>query len=348
MELIQFQGDKSNLIVGFAESRIGGRNENQDSYGFAQTGHGVVMIVCDGMGGGPGGKIASDIAVNGIISSIVNADDDKDIPSLLKDAFQCANRAIINAADNNTVYLGDSSSTLHGMGSTATALFITEEAAYAAHVGDSRIYQIRGRNKIFRTFDHSLVFDLVKQNVITEEQARLSAQSNIITRALGIHQEVTVDIAILPFEKGDRFMLCTDGIHGVLPEKSLIKMVANKQQSLGAIVDDIATLADNIGHSSGGSHDNLTIAIVETNVDSKIKSMMSKKTKRLILLLLVLCVVSIFINLSFFMKGHVDDNSILADSAKIWAKRDSIKSDSIVHLNDSIMNLQNIISGKNN
>lgn len=90
--------------------------------------------------------------------------------------------------------------------------------ATIAHVGDSRVYQFRGRTKIFRTFDHSMVFDLVKQKVITEEQARLSAQSNVITRALGIKPDLEVEILERPFEAGDRFLLCTDGIHGSIEE----------------------------------------------------------------------------------------------------------------------------------
>ena len=100
------------------------------------------------------------------------------------------------------------------MGSTCTVLLINDTSAIVAHVGDSRVYQIRGRNKIFRTFDHSMVFDLVKQKVITEEQARLSAQSNVITRALGIKPDIEVDVVELPYDAGDRFILTTDGIHG--------------------------------------------------------------------------------------------------------------------------------------
>ena len=101
---------------------------------------------------------------------------------------------------------GNENPSLKGMGSTATVLLLSDKSAFVAHVGDSRVYQIRSGKKIFRTFDHSMVFELVKQKVITEEQARLSAQSNIITRALGMQPDLQVDVVERPYEKGDRFV----------------------------------------------------------------------------------------------------------------------------------------------
>ena len=177
MDLIQ-QLNTPDFIVGFAESRIGGRSENQDSYGSAETPYGFVVTVCDGMGGGPGGKTASSIAVKEIILGIKDGNPDDTTVNIVIKAIRRANLAIIEA--------GKETPALKGMGSTCTILLISTDSAIIAHVGDSRVYQLRGKNKIFRTFDHSMVFDLVKQKVITEEQARLSAQSNVITRALGI------------------------------------------------------------------------------------------------------------------------------------------------------------------
>lgn len=88
------------------------------------------------------------------------------------------------------------------MGTTVTVLLINEEKATVAYVGDSRIYQIRKGRKIFRTFDHSMVFRMVKKKIITEEQARLSAQSNIILRAVGLKPDLDVDVFDLPYDKG--------------------------------------------------------------------------------------------------------------------------------------------------
>ena len=285
MELNTLHKNDTDIFVGFAESRIGGRAENQDSYGYKETPLGFLLTVCDGMGGGPGGKTASSIAVEEIITGIDEANDDEEISNIIIKAIRRANMAVIEAANENP--------SLAGMGSTATVLLLSEQSAFIAHVGDSRVYQIRGGRKIFRTYDHSMVFELVKQKVITEEQARLSAQSNIITRALGMKPDLEVDIVERPYVKGDRFVLCSDGIHGSMPEKELLKMFGNRKISLGALVDDISTCVDNLGRTNGGHHDNMTLAIVETKNNSKLKEKMSKRAITIILALALLCMAGV-------------------------------------------------------
>lgn len=269
-------------LEAFAESRQGGRSENQDSWEAADTPFGFVVTVCDGMGGGPGGKTASSIAVQTILSTFMGQDvvetvesgeaepseNGKDsLPSpdsVLSKAVDNANQAIRSACIDNP--------SLKGMGSTCTILLISEsKKAFIAHVGDSRVYQIRGHKKIFRTFDHSMVFDLVKQKVITEEQARLSEQSNIITRALGVSTIAEPDIECVTYKPGDRFLLCTDGIHGTMPERELIRR-ASEFGPVGKTVDDIATFVDGTGRKNGGGHDNLTLVLVKMNKQSIIKN----------------------------------------------------------------------------
>lgn len=288
MELKTLHTNDNDIFVGFAESRIGGRPENQDSYGFKETKLGFLLTVCDGMGGGPGGKTASTIAVTEIIAGVEESNEDEEVANILIKAVRRANMAILEA--------GNQTPSLQGMGSTATVLLLSEKSAYIAYVGDSRVYQIRGGKKAFRTFDHSMVFELVKQKVITEEQARLSAQSNVITRALGMKPDLEVDVLERSYDKGDRFVLCSDGIHGSMPEKELLKLIANRRSSLGAVVDDIATYVDNLGRSNGGNHDNLTLAIIETKINSKLKEKMSRLAKNLILALSILCVASVALN----------------------------------------------------
>lgn len=289
MELKQLHKDKNDIFIGYAESRIGGRSENQDSFGFKETKFGFLLTVCDGMGGGPGGKTASSIAVREIIDNIEMANGEEDIPNIIIKAVWQANMAIFNEGENNPQ--------LKGMGSTATVLLLAKHSAIVAHVGDSRVYQLRGKRKIFRTFDHSMVFEYVRQGRLTEEQARLSANSNIITRALGIVPDVQVDVKELAYEKGDRFLLCTDGIHGTMPEKELLKLVANKKSPLGSVADDIATNIDNLGRSEGGGHDNLTLAIVETKFNSELEQKMNRKAKIILLALSLVCAVSIALNI---------------------------------------------------
>ena len=288
MELQNLFPADGHLLTAFAESRIGGRQENQDSYGCCKTRYGYLFTVCDGMGGGPGGKTASAIAVKEIVDGIANAESDEAVPNIIIKAIRRANMTIIERGDEDAAF--------KGMGATATVLLVSEQSAFVAHVGDSRVYQIRRRHKVFRTFDHSLVFEMVSQKVITEEQARLSAQSNVITRALGVKPDLEVDITELPYERGDRFMLCTDGIHGSMPEKELVRMVSDHSGTLGALVDDVATCVDNIGRSSGGGHDNLTLAMIEMHINSKLKEKMSIKVKAIIGSMAAMVAASLLLN----------------------------------------------------
>ncbi len=276
-------------FVCFGESRIGGRPENQDSFGYADTKFGLLVTVCDGMGGGPGGKAASSIAVKEIIDGVLETSGDETPSNALLKAIHRANHAILEAVDENPK--------LNGMGTTCTALLINKVSAIVAHVGDSRVYQLRGRRKVFRTFDHSMVFGLVKEKVITEEQARLSEQSNIITRALGLKPELEIDITERPYEKGDRFMLCTDGIHGTMPEPELIKR-ATDDGNLGQVVDNIATFVDGEGRKIGGGHDNLTLVIIETQNHSILKEKMSKLNKIILIGIAVLLTASVVLNIT--------------------------------------------------
>lgn len=281
------QINTSNSFCGYIDSRTGGRKENQDCCGFIDTPLGLLITVCDGMGGGPGGKMAATLAVETILQTIRKASPSDEPERVLKKAIKAANVLIYQRGMENA--------SLKGMGSTATALLINEHSAIVAHVGDSRIYQFRRGRKVFRTFDHSMVFDLVKQKVITEEQARLSAQSNLITRALGVKQDVEVEARELAYEKGDRFLLCTDGICGALPEKELIRIAA-KTTPLSSALDNLIVQIDEVGFRNGGGHDNLTAALIETKFNSILKEKMSTQVRNILLALAAVCCISVIGN----------------------------------------------------
>lgn len=322
--------NNSKIIQAFGESRIGGRQENQDNYDWRDTGDGYLVVVCDGMGGGPGGRTASSIAVNEIISGILNANKkEEELTNIIIKAIRQANMAVIQAGKENK--------NLRGMGSTATVLYINDNAAYVAHVGDSRVYQIRNGRKVFRTFDHSMVFEMVEQGVITEEQARLSAQSNIITRALGVQPDVKVDTAVVPYLKGDRFMLCTDGIHGTMPETELIELVSDKNKPLGTVTDNIATSVDGAGRTAGGGHDNLTLAIVETMQNSKLKPQMTRQNKLIFLTLGLLLALSVALNI-FQGYGRRNFTSDVSGQKEYLLLKDTValQRDSMIRLNGKL------------
>lgn len=279
-------------FAGFVDSRIGGRTENQDTCGYVDTPFGLLVVVCDGMGGGPGGKLASSLAVDVIIQVVRTYDPSASGAEVLQNAIKIANQTLCKKIQEKPA--------LKGMGTTAAVLLINEYSAIVAHAGDSRIYQFRRGEKKYRTFDHSMVFELVKNGTLTEEQARLSTQSNVITRALGTCLDIEAEINELPYEKGDRFMLCTDGIWGMLQEKELVKIIA-KTKSPGGAVESLVIQVDEKGFSNGGNHDNLTVALIETRSNSILKEKMSTRVKNIILALAIICCLSLIGNVIQFV-----------------------------------------------
>ena len=284
--------------LGFVDSRIGGRKENQDSAGFRETELGSLIVVCDGMGGMQGGSVASQLAVQTILETVALADKKTNPKTVLIQAIKNANSAIIEHGQNNP--------TLRGMGTTATVLLLTPYSALTAYVGDSRIYQLRNGKKIFRTFDHSMVFEMVKKRIISEEQARLSAQSNVILKALGVNADVEVEIAERPYKKGDRFVLCSDGFWGAMPEEEFVRHLV-ESNPIDKILESTANVVESIGRNSGQEFDNLTAAILEMSNNSILKEKMNRTAKIIILVLTVLLLISLVFNISMVIQNKTND-----------------------------------------
>lgn len=308
--------------LGFIDSRIGGRKENQDSAGLKETKLGYLVVVCDGMGGMQGGSVASQLAVQTILETVASADKQSNPSMTLIKAIRNANMAIIEEGQKNP--------SLQGMGTTVTALLLTPYSALTAYVGDSRIYQLRKGRKIFRTFDHSMVFEMVRKKVISEEQARLSAQSNVILKALGITPDIEVEIEERPYLKGDRFILCTDGFWGAMPEEEFVRHLS-ENNPINKILDSTASVVESIGRNSGNEYDNLTAAILEMNSNSILKEKMNKKAKIIIMILAVLLTVSIILNVSMLIgKGSSNGEYNMVDS-ELMNNQESIQAkDSVV------------------
>lgn len=309
---------------GFVESRIGGRQENQDSAGVRDTELGLLVVVCDGMGGMQGGQIASTLAVNTILSYFDNVDNQSDPSMTLVKA--------INEANMQILARGDEDPTLKGMGTTVTALLMTVKSAIVAHVGDSRIYQLRGGKKAFRTFDHSMVFEMVRKKVITEEQARLSAQSNVILKALGVKPELEVECHELPYVKGDRFVLCSDGFWGAMPEHEFLSMVG-KKAAMDRILESTCNKVEAIGKEKGGDYDNLTAAIVEMEANSIMQIKMNKLAKTTITILAILLCCSIALNIYYCLPAccpsDTQEEAVTEESTKESEDEHEVVQDSI-------------------
>ncbi|MCY7352665.1 MAG: protein phosphatase 2C domain-containing protein [Cytophagaceae bacterium] len=239
---------------------VGGRTEQQDAAGTATTRFGLLVLVCDGMGGTRGGATASRMAVDLIQKSVQNASG-SDATAALVSAIRQANHEIYQRSQHDEA--------LRGMGTTVTALLLQESHATLCHAGDSRIYHLRKGKIIHRTFDHSKVFELVRRGILSEEQARLSEDSNVILRALGIKPDIDVEVHDQqPYQKGDRFLLCTDGISGAIPEEQLLAW-AETNEPVETAAPSLIRQVDQAGFQRGGGHDNLTVALVECRSSAK-------------------------------------------------------------------------------
>ena len=228
------------------------RAANEDNMSNATTQNGLVVVVCDGMGGHVGGATASRIAVNCIVNHLNNVYYD-DPRIAIGEAIDAANRAIIQEATEHPE--------LTGMGSTCVLLLVREGKVYIGHVGDSRIYLVRSKKIVQLTKDHSYVQMLVDCGEITKEQAEHHPRKNEITNALGIPNmtpATVADDALIP-EAGDCFVLCSDGLSGMISDDTISKVVS-KQTEMNAQerVDRLVSLAN-----ENGGVDNITVQLVE-------------------------------------------------------------------------------------
>jgi len=178
---------------------------------------GVLAVVADGMGGHAAGEVASGLAVEVIRHAYQQCTGDP--ARCLSEAMQQANRAIFDTARRDE--------RLGGMGTTCTAVVVEDGEAHLAHVGDSRLYLIRG-NGIYRmTEDHSAVMELVRRGLLTAEEARHHADKNVILRALGTHASVRIATweQPMPVRSGDTLLLSSDGLHDLVEDGEIGEIV---------------------------------------------------------------------------------------------------------------------------
>ena len=298
-------------LQGVVCSRQGGRPENQDDWGIFDTPLGCLLIVCDGMGGGPGGKTASYIVTQVIASTLLACSPQTSRTDALKMAVSKANDALYQKMYETP--------SLQGMGSTMVAILINAYSIVVAHLGDSRCYRISRGRVFFRTDDHSLVGELVRNKAMTEEQARVSPQSNVITRGLGNTNNHVAEITEIPYLKGDRLILCTDGVWGIMPHDQLVQRLTS-QQDLNSLVSNLSAEIDQRGFAEGGRHDNHTLVVVEMNSDSVLKDKMSKYIKIILGILSTLLVVSVIVNIVCFNK--IDE---MPEIAKLEQRNQELK-----------------------
>ncbi|SHE50996.1 protein phosphatase [Desulfofundulus australicus DSM 11792] len=223
------------------------RQVNEDSM-CVEPGLGL-FAVADGMGGHQAGEIASRTAINELVRFLkAHYPFPRDPGSLLLQGIQEANRLVYQLSFSNPGY--------RGMGTTLTAALVKNEYLYLAHVGDSRVYLLRKGKMHQLTEDHSLVGELVRLGGISEEQARNHPRRNILTRALGIEPRVEVDGARVKIQKGDKIILCTDGLTVHLSPQDIL-MLLQENPDPDRAVSKLIQAALNRGGS-----DNITVILL--------------------------------------------------------------------------------------
>jgi len=209
---------------------------------------GRLAMVADGMGGYEGGQEASRIAVE-TVEQVYASSLESNPQASLNAGFLAAHRRIQEQASKDL--------TLHGMGTTCTAIALLENNLYYAHVGDSRLYMVRNGSISLLTRDHSYVSRLVEDGILSAEEAESHPQRHILTAALGSGAEVFPDTSLqpMPLGKGDVLVLCTDGLWSVVGEGDLKSAVANPPEQA---CKDLVALA-----KQRGGPDNITVQLLK-------------------------------------------------------------------------------------
>jgi protein phosphatase len=222
------------------------------------------------MGGHNAGEVASGEAVDTLHGMVKREDETlRQIDALPSDwadgdavlpAMRRTQRLVesaVQAATYMVFGLGEANPERKGMGTTLSVLLVRGDYAITAQVGDSRIYLMRDSRVEQVTEDHTLVAWQLKKGLITAEEARHSRQKNVITRAVGSREYVQVDTRSFPVRSGDRFLLCSDGLHGYLDEREVATL-------MGGGVQEVAKRAVELANQRGG-RDNITAVVVELN-----------------------------------------------------------------------------------
>lgn len=228
------------------------RESNQDSYAAGELPDGVAWaVVCDGMGGAAGGNIASTMAVKIISDQLTGAYrpamSEKSIRNLLESAVSAANAGVHDMANSNAE--------LAGMGTTVVVAVVREGAAFIAHAGDSRAYQLSKNGVTQLTKDHSIVQTMLEKGELTPDEAREHPRKNIITRALGVDETIDVDFCVADLEENDMILLCTDGLSNFLEADDIYDQT--KDGKYYAFADRLVNLAN-----ANGGGDNITVVAI--------------------------------------------------------------------------------------
>jgi len=248
-------------ISGIGLTDIGRKRQLNEDYYICDNQQSI-YLVADGMGGVAGGELASKMAVDTFVTKIHPFLQDDDvtlpfelkgnngyIPSLMKYAIEEANATVYQYGLNDP--------SMKGMGTTFTAAILYEGTLYVGHIGDTRLYRLRGREIAQLSEDHTLVQQLVNEGHITPQEARYHPKKNVITRSLGPKPKIKIDIFSETLIPGDIYLLCSDGLYGMVEEEdfsnALLALESNDLEDIGKQLIDLA--------NEGGGKDNITLVL---------------------------------------------------------------------------------------
>ncbi|NLF44500.1 MAG: Stp1/IreP family PP2C-type Ser/Thr phosphatase [Syntrophomonadaceae bacterium] len=224
------------------------REKNEDKY--IMDLQQKLFVICDGMGGHKGGKIASAMAAQ-VIERQYTSNDEQDRAAALNAAINAANQKIWQVGSDNPEY--------QEMGTTATAAVIAGERLIVAHVGDSSLFLLRDGQICKITTDHTLARQMVMDGLLDEDEVRTCSYNHILTRAVGVQENIEIDNYTEIIQPGDQIILCSDGLTDMLAEEEMLeimnenKAAADPEQLARALVD--AAL-------NKGGYDNITIIVL--------------------------------------------------------------------------------------
>jgi serine/threonine protein phosphatase PrpC len=234
------------------------REHNEDTIAFdADIG---LLVLADGMGGYNAGEVASGIAVKTIVNLVRESVEREDlrVPDqatgmsrasiILRDAIHRANKIIYQTARAQPQ--------CEGMGTTVVAALMFDNKIAVAHVGDSRMYRLRNDKFEQVTMDHSLLQELVDRGFYSPEEAQRAANKNYVTRALGVEQTVEVEIQEVPTQKGDFYILCSDGLSDMVEDDDIHLTIS----TFGANLETVAKQLIQLSNDNGG-RDNVSVVM---------------------------------------------------------------------------------------
>lgn len=268
------------------------RPQNEDSL----VARDPLFAVADGMGGHEAGEVASEIAIETLTAQAPATADAR----ALGRAVMAANRAIIHAAENG---IGKA-----GMGTTMTAAVLEKTKLVVAQVGDSRAYLLHEGRLSRITRDHSLMADMIEAGQITEEESRWHPQRSVITRALGSDPEMIPDLFELELDEGDRILLCSDGLSGMVYDEELQQILSDHYEPQEC-ADALIEAANN-----NGGHDNITAIVMDvTGEDTSVIEKRRVSRSRLLVTAFIIAFAAIVMISGLALYLYAQNSAFLVD-----------------------------------